>query len=249
MSAVGEPSGPLAGKTILVTGAGSGIGRACARHFAREGAQLILAGRRLEPLQETLPAARHAVLDHAQDAEVAAFAGSCPALDGMLLGAGELLTGSVEASSAELFDRMIAANLKGPWLLCHHLGPRLKEAASVILIGSNIGLRAIPDSAAYAVAKAGLHMLAQVLALEWSPRAIRCNAIAPGPIHTAMVERRLAQAPDPQAALRALSQVNPLKRLGQEAEIASLAAYLLGDGSRWTTGTVIPVDGGASAVY
>jgi len=239
----------LAGRTLLVTGAGSGIGRAAARLFQDLGADLILAGRRLEPLRETLPKARAVALDHADEAAVAAFARDCPDLDGMLLCAGELATGSVAASPVATFDRMIAANLRGPWLLCHHLDPRLRPGASVVLLGSNIGIRAIPDSAAYCCAKAGLHMLAQVLALEWAGRGIRCNAIAPGPVHTAMVEARLRQAGDPAAALAALARVNPLGRLGQPAEIAALAAHLLGDQSRWTTGAVIPVDGGATAVF
>jgi len=178
---------------------------------------------------------------------VAAFARTCPALDGMFLCAGALLTGSVDGSEAATFDRMIAANLRGPWLMCHHLGPRLRDGASVVLAGSNIGIRAIPDSAAYSVAKAGVHMLAQVLALEWAGRGIRCNAIAPGPVRTAMVDRRLSQSQDPEAALAALARVNPMGRLGREAEIAALAAHLLGDDSRWTTGTVIPIDGGAIA--
>ena len=72
------------------------------------------------------------------------------------------------ASSTATFERMIASNLRGPWLMCHHLGPRLRDGASVVLVGSNIGLRAIADSAAYSVAKAGVHMLARVLALEWA---------------------------------------------------------------------------------
>ncbi|MDR3673301.1 MAG: SDR family NAD(P)-dependent oxidoreductase [Holophaga sp.] len=237
----------LAGKTILVTGAGSGIGRASARRFQDLGATLLLAGRNLAPLRETLPAARAVALDHGDDAAVAAFARDCPELDGMFLCAGELLTGSVQASPAATFERMIAANLRGPWLMCHHLGPRLRDGASVVLAGSNIGIRAIPDSAAYSVAKAGVHMLAQVLALEWAPRGIRCNAVAPGPVRTAMVDQRLAQAPDPAAALAALEQVNPLGRLGREEEIAALVAHLLGDESRWTTGAVIPIDGGAWA--
>ena len=235
----------LAGKTLLVTGAGSGIGRASARRFQEMGATLILAGRRPDLLRETLPGARAVALDHSDDAAVAAFARDCPELDGMFLCAGELLTGGVQDSPAEVFERMIAANLRGPWLMCHHLGPRLRDGASVVLAGSNIGIRAIPDSAAYSVAKAGVHMLARVLALEWASRGIRCNAIAPGPVRTAMVDQRLAQSPDPEAALAALARVNPLGRLGQEDEIAALAAHLLGDESRWTTGTVIPIDGGA----
>jgi 2-keto-3-deoxy-L-fuconate dehydrogenase len=244
-------STPLAGKTLLVSGAGSGIGRASARLLRALGADLILLGRRIQPLEATLAAgaARHAVLDHADGAAVAAFAATCPDLDGMLLCAGALATGSVAATPEADFDRMIASNLKGPWLLCHHLDRRLKPGASVVLVGSNIGIRAIPDSAAYCVAKAGLHMLAQVLALEWAGRAIRCNAIAPGPVHTAMVDARLAQAADPQAALAALSKVNPMARLGRPEEIAALAAHLLGDDSRWTTGAVIPVDGGATACF
>jgi 2-keto-3-deoxy-L-fuconate dehydrogenase len=239
---------PLAGKTILVTGAGSGIGRAAARRFRDLGAELVLAGRRLEALRETLPQALRFALDHADDGAVAAMARECPPLDGMFLCAGELLTGSVEGSAAAVFDRMIAANLRGPWLMCHHLGPRLQDGAGVVLVGSDIGIRAIPDSAAYAVAKAGVHMLARVLALEWAGRGIRCNAIAPGPVRTAMVDRRIGAASDPAAALAALAKVNPMGRLGQEEEIAALAAHLLGDDSRWTTGTVIPIDGGAEAV-
>ena len=244
-----KPAGPLAGRRLLVSGAGSGIGRACARRLDALGADLLLLGRREGALRETLAEAVPVVLDHADDAAVAAFARACPELDGMVLCAGALATGGVEGTGAESFDRMIDANLRGPWLLCHHLGPRLRDGASVVLLGSNVGIRAIPDSAAYCVAKAGVHMLARVLALEWAGRAIRCNAIAPGPVHTAMVEARIRAQPDPAAALAALAKVNPLGRLGGEEEVAALAVHLLGPDSRWTTGAVIPVDGGATAVF
>lgn len=239
----------LRGKRILVTGAGSGIGRAAARVFWDSGADLILVGRRLTELQETLWVARHIPLDHSDEAAVAAFAEQCPDLDGMFLAAGQLVMGSVATTPVSAFDAMIAANLRGPWLMCHHFGPRLREGASVVLVGSNVGLRAIPDSAAYSVSKAGVHMLARVLAQEWAPRRIRCNAIAPGPIHTPMVDTRLASSEDPAADLARLSAVNPLKRLGTEVEVALLAAHLLSDESTWTTGAVIPIDGGADAVF
>lgn len=239
---------PFTGKRILVSGAGSGLGRAAARMLSERGAELILAGRRLAALQETLVGSEHVALDHADDGAVAAFAQACPWLDGMLLCAGELVTGSVASTSVTAFDQAIASNLRGPWLLCHHLGPKLKDGASVVLIGSNIGLRAIPDSAAYSVAKAGLHMLAKVLALEWAPRGIRCNALAPGPVHTAMVEARLAASADSISALSSLSTVNPLRRLGRPEEVAALALHLLSDESTWTTGAIIPIDGGADAV-
>jgi NAD(P)-dependent dehydrogenase (short-subunit alcohol dehydrogenase family) len=239
----------LEGKTILVTGAGSGLGRASARLFKARGADLVLVGRRLQALQETLVEAEHISLDHTDHAAVAAFADRCSSLDGMLLAAGELRTGSVESTSMADFDAVLAANLRGPWLMAHHLGPKLNQGASVVLVGSNIGIRAIPDSAAYSVAKAGVHMLAKVLALEWASRRIRCNAIAPGPVLTDMVKARLSTSADPDADLKQLSAVNPMRRLGTEAEIAALAAHLLSDESAWTTGSVIPIDGGADAVY
>lgn len=237
------------GKRILVTGAGSGIGRATARLLESEGAELVLVGRRLDYLKETLAGARHVALDHADDRAVAAFSNLCPELDGMFLNAGHLIPGSVQGTSVDAFDEVLALNLRGPWLMAHYLGDRLKDGASTVLTGSNIGLRAIPESAAYSVAKAGVHMLAKVLALEWAPRRIRCNAIAPGPVHTAMVEERLKGSSDPERDLAGLAGVNPLRRLGTEAEVAALVLHLLSDDSRWTTGTVIPIDGGAEAVY
>jgi NAD(P)-dependent dehydrogenase (short-subunit alcohol dehydrogenase family) len=239
----------LQGRCLLVTGAGSGIGRTAARLFRDQGADLVLVGRRLEALRETLPDALHVALDHSQPEAVARFAQDCPALDGMFLNAGMLRTGSVAATPIEVFEAVVAANLRGPWLMAHHLGKKLREEASVVLVGSNIGIRAIPDSAAYSVAKAGVHMLAKVLALEWAPRNIRCNAIAPGPVRTAMVEARLATRADPAEDLAQLAAVNPLKRLGTELEVATLALHLLSPESGWTTGTVIPIDGGAEAVY
>jgi 2-keto-3-deoxy-L-fuconate dehydrogenase len=240
---------PLGGKRILITGAGSGIGRAAARMFWDRGAHLVLAGRRIGELRETLPEAECVSLDHSDDAAVAAFARTCGPLDGMLLAAGELRTGSVESTPLLDFDAVMAANLQGPWLMAHHLGSLLNSGASVVLVGSNIGIRAIPESAAYSVAKAGVHMLAKVLALEWAPRQIRCNAIAPGPVLTAMVQARLAFSPDPAGDLARLSGVNPLKRLGTEAEVAALAAHLMSDESAWTTGCLIPIDGGANSAF
>lgn len=239
----------LEGAHILVTGAGSGLGRCIAQQLAERGARPRLLGRRASALEATLPDAPRVALDHADEAAVAAFAAECPPLDGLVLAAGALATGSVASTASETFDRMIAHNLRGPWLLCHHLGPRLREGASVVLLGSNIGLRPIPDSAAYCIAKAGVHMLAQALALEWAPRRIRANAIAPGPVLTPMVEARLAASGDPGADLARLSGVNPLGRMGRPEEVAALVLHLLSPESAWTTGAVIPIDGGAAGTF
>jgi NAD(P)-dependent dehydrogenase (short-subunit alcohol dehydrogenase family) len=239
----------LAGKRILVTGAGSGIGRAGARLFAERGAELILVGRRLGPLRETLPTAGHVTLDHADEAAVTALAAGCPELSGMFLNAGGFVPGTVAETGSMDLDAMLAANLRGPWLLCRHLAPRLVDGGSVVFTGSNIGIRAVPGTAAYAVSKAALHMLARVLAVEWAPRRIRCNAIAPGPVLTTMLQERIDASDDPEAAREAFGRVNPLKRLGTPVEVAALAAHLLSDESRWTTGAVIPCDGGAVGAF
>ena len=239
----------LAGKRILVTGAGSGIGRAAARLFAERGAELVLMGRRLEPLRAALPAAQHVPVDHADEAAVAAFAAECPPLAGMFLNAGGFVPGRVDDTPLAVLDAMLAANLRGPWLLCQRLAPRLADGGSVVLTGSNIGIRAVPGTAAYAVSKAALHMLARVLAVEWAPRRIRCNAIAPGPVLTTMLQERVDASEDPAATLAAFGRVNPLQRVGREEEVAALAAHLLSDESAWTTGTVIPCDGGALGAF
>ena len=236
----------LDGKRILITGAGSGIGRAAARLIHERGARLVLAGRRVDALRETLGDAEHVTMDHTDDASVAAALERCGALDGLFLNAGQFVAGTVETTPVGDLDQMLDANLRGPWLVCHHAGLRLRDGASVVLTGSNIGIRAIPGAAAYAVAKAGLHMLARVLAAEWGSRGIRCNAIAPGPVDTEMLRSRFG---DPKAALAQLARVNPLGRVGSPDDIALLACHLLSDESRWTTGTIIPCDGGAAGVF
>jgi NAD(P)-dependent dehydrogenase (short-subunit alcohol dehydrogenase family) len=238
--------GQLDGKRILITGAGSGIGRAAARLIRERGAHVVLLGRNADALRETLPDVEHLTADHADDAAVAAALDRCGALDGLFLNAGQFVAGTVESTPVADFDRMVDANLRGPWLVCHHAARRLRDGASIVLTGSNIGIRAIPNAAAYAVAKAALHMLARVLAAEWGARGIRCNAIAPGPVDTEMLRSRFD---DPEAALSALARVNPLARVGHAEDVALLACHLLSDESRWTTGTVIPCDGGATGVF
>ena len=233
----------LTGKRILVTGAGSGIGRAAARLCASLGAELFLVGRRGNTLRETLPGAEHREIDHADDGSVAAFAKECPELDGMFLAAGQLLMGSVESTPAADFDCMIAANLRGPWLVCHHLGSRLRIGASVVLVGSNIGIRAIPDSAAYSVSKAGVHMLAQVLALEWAPHGVTVNAVAPTFIRTPGTAERLDEA---DFAADVLARI-PVGRFGTTADVAAAVHYLASPAAGLVTGTVLPVDGGWTA--
>ncbi len=240
--------GIFEGRQILITGAGSGIGRATARKLHSLGAELILVGRRLDKLKETLPKVQAISLDHSDQSAVEKFANQCGPLDGLFLNAGSFEAGSVEKSDLAIFNRMIDQNLLGPWNMAHFLGPNLQEGSSVVLTGSNVGIRVVPLQAAYGVAKAGLHMLAQYLAQEWGHRQIRVNAVAPGPVATDMLLDRIEETLEPEETLNNLKRVNPLHRIGQSEEIASLVVYLLGPESLWLSGAVIPFDGGAGAV-
>ena len=242
-------SQPFEGRQILITGAGSGIGRATARKLYSLGAELILVGRRLDKLKETLPKAQAVSLDHSDESAVMKFAKQCGPLDGLFLNAGSYESGNVEKGDPTIFRRMIQQNLVGPWNMTHYLGSHLTEGSSVVLTGSNSGIRAIPLSAGYGVAKAGVHMLAQYLSQEWGSRQIRVNAIAPGPVATDMLLDRIKEALEPEQRLNDLKKVNPLNRIGQAEEIASLVVYLLGPESQWLSGAVIPFDGGAGAVH
>jgi NAD(P)-dependent dehydrogenase (short-subunit alcohol dehydrogenase family) len=176
------------------------------------------------------------------------FAKQCGPLDGLFLNAGSFEIGNVEKGDLSIFDRMLRNNLLGPWHMAHYLGPLLTEGSSVVFTGSNVGIRAVPLQAAYGVAKAGVHMLALYLSQEWASRQIRVNAIAPGPVATDMLLDRIKESLDPEKSLNDLKMVNPLHRIGQVEEIASLVVYLLGSESQWLSGTVIPIDGGAGAV-
>ncbi len=125
-------SGPLAGKTILVTGAGSGIGRASARRSSALGADLVLAGRRPEALRETLPGAlRCRPGPRRRRARWRPSPGTARLWTACSCAPGNCSPAAWRAPRPRTFDRMIAANLRGPWLLCHHLGPRLRDGASV----------------------------------------------------------------------------------------------------------------------
>src|SRR4051794_21606542 len=127
----------LASKHILVTGAGSGIGRATARLCAARRAALVLVGRQATTLAETLPDARHVVCDQTDDAAVAALAADCPPLDGLVLNAGQFEAGTLVDGDPAALGRMLDANVRGPWLVCRHLAPRLRDGASVVVVGSN----------------------------------------------------------------------------------------------------------------
>ncbi len=250
----------LTGKIALITGGGTGIGRACALLFARECARVAIAGRRREPLEETAEEIRAAGgealavqcdVSKAADAAraVAETAARFGGLNVLVNSAGILSTTSVEATSEEEWDRVMAANLKGPYLMSRAALGELRKAGggSIVNIGSILGLVAYRDRAAYCASKGGVTMLTKAMALDHAREGIRVNCICPAIVETDMVKAVIDKMPDPAAVRRARTATIPLGRMGRPEDPAHMAVYLASEESSWVTGAAFPLDGGLSA--
>jgi len=250
----------LSGKMALITGGGTGIGRACALAFAREGAQVALIGRRKPPLEAvareiessggkalavSCDVASHASTEDAVAATAKQFGG----LNVVVNNAGAIAVGSVEETSDEDWNRVMATNLTGTFLVSRAAIPNLRAAGggSIINIGSYLGLVARKQRAAYCAAKAGVAGLTRAMALDHARDKIRVNCICPAITETEMAVESLAKAPDPEAARKQRTAEIPLGRFGKPEDIALLAVFLASDESSWMTGVSLPLDGGQTA--
>jgi NAD(P)-dependent dehydrogenase (short-subunit alcohol dehydrogenase family) len=249
----------LSGKVALITGGGTGIGRACALLFAREGARVAVAGRRPGPLQAVvaeiaaqggealaIPAdvTRAADVDRALHAIVTRFS----ALHVLVNNAGAVHAGTVETTSEEQFDHILNANVKSAFLVSRAALPELrKTGGSIINIGSFVGLVGLPNRAVYSAAKGAVTQLTRSMALDHARENIRVNCICPNATETEMFAGAMAQYPDPEAERRRRVAAIPLGRFGQPHDVAHLALYLASDESSWMTGVAIPLDGGVTA--
>jgi NAD(P)-dependent dehydrogenase (short-subunit alcohol dehydrogenase family) len=249
--------GRLEGKATIVTGAGSGIGRAAALLFAREGAQVAVAdidgdaaaavaaeaGAGAIPL--TVDVGSEDATRRMARATVDAFG----TIDSLYANAGVDSVGRAADVPLVEWERVIRIHLTGVWLCAKAVLPAMvaNRRGSIIAQGSIGGLIGVPAIAAYAAAKGGIIALARQIAVDYGPDGVRCNAICPGTVWTPLVARTYAARGgdgDPQAAA---ASHNPLGRLGEPEEVARLALYLASDESSWTTGAVHVVDGGRSA--
>lgn len=240
----------LAGKTVLVTGASSGIGRETAIACSRMGATVVINGRDAERLQQTasqlaVPAAGQLVADLTSVDDVKGLVAALPPLDGAVLCAGNSTTLPLQFGSREKFDEMFNINFFAPVELLRLMYKKkiLQKGASVVLIASIGGTHSfMPGNGVYGASKAALNSVMRYAAREFAPRKVRVNSICPGMVDTPLIHRGTIT----EEQLAEDAKRYPLGRYGQPADIANGAIYLLSDASSWLTGHDLVIDGGFS---
>ncbi len=239
------PSGRLQGRSILVTGAAQGIGRAIARLFAAEGAKLALLDRNADLLDAVAAEVGGVsiVCDLADAARIAPAVEQAivavGGLDGLVNGAGVHAAGSLTETTPDQWRTVMAINLDAPFLLCRAALPALQAgpAATIVNLSSGVGLAPYANRAAYATSKGALITLGKVLAMELAPK-IRVNTICPGLIDTPM-SAGLPYHNNPDVLQR-----YALRRYGRDSEVAQAALFLSSTSSSFITGVTLAVDGG-----
>jgi NAD(P)-dependent dehydrogenase (short-subunit alcohol dehydrogenase family) len=250
----GQAMKRLQGRAVLVTGGGSGIGRAAALAYGREGAQVVVAGRRVAEIEETAVLivagggiASACACDVSRADEVRALVGVVQARHGRFdIAFNNAGTEGKFAPIAELgeddFDAVVGTNLKGTWLSMKYELEAMRAARNggiIVNTSSWLARRPVPGASAYAASKGGLDAMMQAVVQEAGPDGIRINNIYPGIIDTPMY-RRLGD----DATLARFAQATPLRRSGLPAEVGDVAVWLSTDEARFVTGQSLMVDGG-----
>lgn len=240
----------LIGKTILVTGASSGIGRATAIECSKMGARILLTGRNEERLQETLSCLEgeeHRILcyDLSKEDNLKELCTTIPTIDGLAHCAGISMLKPIMALNANNLHELFTTNYYAPVLLTKQLAKakKLQNGASLVYVGSISGISNVATAlSVYGSSKSALNSFVQYAALEFSGKQIRCNAVLPGRVETHLLQNQTMSNEDIQKDI----DKYPLKRYGKAEEVAQAIVYLLSDATKWITGTSITIDGGRS---
>ncbi len=250
----------LKDKVALITGGGTGIGRATAIVFAREGASVAVTGRRKEPLEEAVSAIESSGgkaikvegdVSAARDAKemvnqtVKAFG----RIDILINNAGvNYKPGGAVETDEDGWDVVMGINAKSDYLVSRQAVPELeKTGGNIINIASIFGLIGFPKALAYCASKGAVVNLSRSMALELAERGIRVNCICPGVVDTPMAREWMERHGDYETVLKQVLADYPIKRIGQPEDIAYACLYLASDEASWVTGAVLPVDGGVTA--
>jgi len=250
----------LSGKVALITGGGTGIGRAIALAFARDGASVAVAGRRLDKLkavareidqQGGAALALECDVTRAKDAErvVRETAKKFGTLNVLVNNAGTLSVSTVDSISDEDWDRVMTVNVKGPFLMSRAALKEFRKAGggAIVNIGSVLGLVAMKDRAAYCASKGGVTMLTKAMALDHAHENVRVNCICPSIVETELVKGLFDDSEQGKRLRQSRMGTIPLGRFGKPRDVAELAVFLASEESSWLTGTAIPLDGGLTA--
>ena len=251
--------GRLAGKSVVITGAGSGIGRAAAQLFAKEGARLIIVDRSdsiFETAQLVTDAggtAQAVTADAGSESDVKAFIDKAVSTYGQLdaIWANAGVSGGLVPlleQTVEQWHEILRINLIGPFLAIKHSMPHMIKQGhgSIICTASVAGLKSGASGHPYASSKAGVISLVQTTAYSLSGTGVRINAVCPGLIETGMTKPVFDRAKE-RGTSDKIGQLNPLKRAGQPHELAAMGLFLASDEASYVNGQAIPVDGGLTA--
>jgi NAD(P)-dependent dehydrogenase (short-subunit alcohol dehydrogenase family) len=234
--------------TALVTGATSGLGQEIALHLARDGMRVIVVGRDaargaavVEQIEAAGGQASFIAADLSNPTDIERLAAEAGDIDVLVNNAGISIWGPTEKMTVEDFDTMFASNVRAPYLLVGAFAPTMaaKGAGSIINISSMAGRIGLPNGAAYGATKAALASLTQGWTAEYSPRGVRVNAVAAGPIYT---------RPEARQRFDSLGATTALNRAAEPGEIAEVVAFLASPRASYVTGAIIAADGGRTAI-
>jgi NAD(P)-dependent dehydrogenase (short-subunit alcohol dehydrogenase family) len=247
-------------KVVIVTGGGTGIGRACALAFAKEGARVTIAGRREKPLQETVEeitknrgTAAYVQTDTMQSDQVARLIDTVVErhgrLDIMVPNASMVLVRAIEETTDEDVDRLVNINVKGTYYQLRQATKQMKKQGygTIVAMSSMSGIVGHPGMTLYCATKAAIANMCRSLSLELAEQNIRVNFVCPGTIDTAMPRGYAASTDNPEKVINAFIEAEPMKRLGTSDEVARVVLFLASDEASFVTGSAYAVDGGFMA--